>query len=138
MPLLIGNLEFHIERAKDLPNTDYEGWTGSDLTDPFVVGSIGNTKLFNTTTKDNSLNPVWDERFLVPVNTIEKFIKIQIQDEEVLIPSEEVGTVFIPCDKLVRGDEMKGWFDLDFHGRNRGQIKMLIKFYPNECGIANI
>ena len=130
MTLLQGKLVFHIEEAKDLPNTDWIEWTGSDMTDPFVVGKIGKIELFRTKHIDNTCNPVWNEKFTVSVNEKAEFIKIKIQDDELLAPPEEVGTLKIPCDKVVKSEEIKGWFDLDFHGRTRGKIKILIKYYP--------
>ena len=57
------------------------------------------------------------------------FLKINIRDDELLVSPEEVGTVLIPCKEIAKGKEIHGWFDLDFHGRPRGKIKMSIQFF---------
>ena len=130
MTLLQGNIVFHIDCAKDLPNTDWKEWTGSDFTDPFVIGSIGTKEIFKTKHIDNTLNPVWNEKFNVAVDEKGEFIKINIKDDELLVAPEEVGTVLIPCKEIIKGKEIHGWFDLDFYGKPRGKIKMSIKFFP--------
>ena len=131
MTLLKGNLVFHIDCAKELPNTDWKEWTGFNFTDPFVIGSIGKRELFRTKHIENCLNPVWDEKFYVAVCDKEEFLKIHIKDDD-HIWDDEVGTVFIPCNEVVEGKEIHGWFDLKIDGKLQGKIKILIQFFPGK------
>ena len=132
MTLLQGNLVVHIDCAKDLPNLDWKEWTGCNYTDPFVIGFIGKRELFRTKHIEDTLNPAWNEKFYVAVDEKAEFVKIDIQDDD-LGPDDEVGTVLIPCNEVVKGKEIKGWFDINFEGRPRGKIKMLIQLFPRRA-----
>ena len=97
MTLLQGNLQFYIDCAKDLPNTDWKEWTGSDFTDPFVIGSIGEKELFRTKHIHNTLNPVWNHEVLFELDkSTPKDIKIEVYDWDRFSADDPLGRFSVP------------------------------------------
>ena len=133
MTLLHGRLAFFIDRAEDLPDTDtaFFNISQKDKTDPFVSGEIGPTWLFKTRYINNTLNPVYEEKFSVQVCQEAENITINVRDKE-NIGSAHVATLNFPCEEVVQGDEIEGWFDLDNNGETNGKIKMSIQFFPKD------
>ena len=80
LPLLHGTLKVHIIEAKGLPDTDtaFFNISRDDVTDPFVEVSVGKTALLKTAVIRNCLDPVWDEKFSVPVCHNASCIKVQV------------------------------------------------------------
>ena len=69
MTLLHGRLVFYIDRAEGLPDTDtaFFNISKKDVTDPFVSGELTDVWLFKTRYINNNLDPVWEEKFSIPV-----------------------------------------------------------------------
>ena len=133
---LHGRLEFYIDRADGLPDTDKfplalrfadAFGTEKDVIDPFVVGEMGDVSLFETFYLNNTLNPVWDQRFSVPINQEADNIKILLKDKDSLC-SQFIASVNFSCHELVQEQRMGGWYELKKDGENRGKIKMSIEF----------
>ena len=133
MTLLHGRLAFYIDRAEDLPDTDtaFFNFSKKDVTDPFVSGELGGVWLFKTRYINNQLNPVWDEKFSIPVCQEAENITINVRDKE-HIGSAHVASLSIPCDDVIQGEEVEGWFDLDNNGTACGQIKLSIQFFSKD------
>ena len=130
MTMLYGRLVFNIQRAEDLPNTEAFGFLG-DKTDPFVTAEIGPVWLIKTRRIKNTLNPVWDEKFNIPVCQEAEDVEINVRDKE-NIGSDVISTLHFPCEMLRRGFKVEGWFDLKHKGKNKGKIKMSIQFFSKD------
>ena len=133
MTCLHGRLVFNIDRAEDLPDTDtaFFNIAGKDVTDPFVTGEIGPVWLFKTRYLNNTLNPVWEEKFSIPVCQESDNITINVKDKE-HIGSAHVASLSFACEDVVQGKEIEGWFDLENNGENYGRIKMSIQYFSTE------
>ena len=133
MTLLHGRLAFFIDRAEDLPDTDTAFWNISkkDKTDPFVSAEFGPQWLFKTRYINNTLNPVWEERFSLPVCQVADVITISVRDKE-HVGDSPVGNFSFSCDEVVQGDEIEGWFDMEQNGEAAGKLKMSIQFFPKD------
>ena len=133
MTLLHGRLVFYIDRAEGLPDTDTAFWniSGKDVTDPFVSGEIGPAWLFKTRYINNNLNPVWEEKFSIPVCQETENLTISVKDKE-HIGSASVASKTFSCDEIIQGDEIEGWFDLENNGENCGTIKLSMQFFSKE------
>ena len=133
MTLLHGRLAFFIDRAEDLPDTDtaFFNISQKDKTDPFVSGELGPQWLFKTAYLNNTLNPVWEEKFSIPVCQEADVLTINVRDKE-HIGDAHVASLTFACDEVVQGDEIEGWFDLDNNGEANGRIKMSVQFFPKD------
>ena len=134
MPLLHGRLAFFIDRAEGLPDTDTAFWNidRKDVTDPFVSGEIGPTWLFRTRYINNSLDPVWEEKFSIPVCQDSEEIILNVRDKE-HVGSSPVASLTISCEEVLQGDEIEGWYDLtDANGEGQGRIKLSVQFFPKD------
>ena len=133
MTFLHGHLTFFIDRAENLPNTDkaFFNIDSTDVTDPFVTGEMGPVWLFKTKTIDNTLNPIWQETFSIPVCHESAYIKINVRDKE-HIGSESVANVYFSCEDVKQGDIIQGWFDLQNNEEVCGSIKMSIQYFSRQ------
>ena len=131
MTYLDGRLKLHINKAENLPDTDtvFFNVFGGDLTDPFVVGELGDVEIFRTRYINNTLHPEWKEKFNIEVNQSADNMIINVRDKE-KIGSSHVSFVQFPCDELIKGEKIKGWFNLKDSNGDRGRINMSIHFFP--------
>ena len=133
MTLLHGRLVFNIDRAEDLPDTDtaFFNISGKDVSDPFVSGEIGPAWLFKTRYINNSLNPVWEETFSIPVCQESENVTINVKDKD-HIGEAFIGSTSFSCEEVVQGDKLEDWFELQNNGETQGRIKMSIQFFSKE------
>ena len=96
-----------------------------------MTGEIGEVWLFKTRCIENTLKPVWDEKFSIPICQESENITINVRDQE-NIGSAHVATLFIPCDDVIEGNEIERWFDLDNNGEACGRIKLSVQFFPKD------
>merc|ERR1712106_119127 len=98
---LHGTLKIHVIAARDLPDTDstFFNINRGDWTDPYVAVFLDQTQLCKTAYLHNSLDPIWDELFSVPVCHHANSIKIKVLDRE-HIGAELVGSVLISTDDI--------------------------------------
>lgn len=99
LTFLHGRLVVHVIAAEDLPDTDtaFFNIDGKDVTDPYVVGSLGPARLFKTKYIANELNPNWDERFDILLCHHASSLNIDVKDKE------HVGDTFIASCKIREG-----------------------------------
>lgn len=127
-----GELDVTIIAARDLPDTDNIFFNigklidKKDVTDPFVTGYLGPCKVLMTSVKDNTMEPVWNEKFQVPVcHMADKFV-LKVQDKDHAW-AEAIGDVVLMIDQLNDGD-ISGWFDiLDSNGKPNGELEISVK-----------
>ena len=130
-----GFLEVTIYEASNLPNTDASVFSlfgaSDDVTDPFVSINIDGVILARTRCIDNTLNPVWNERSIIPLYGDLKDVKINVLDDD-LIGEEKVASVTLKIAEFTKGEMVDGWFDLINKKRNNcGKIKVAIQHFPN-------
>jgi len=123
--ILRGEMEIVVREARDLPDTDNMFFSklinSKDVTDSFVTAHLGNCRILMTSVKDNSLNPVWNERFVVPVCHLASGVVFKIRDKDHIF-SEDIGEVRIGWRELEEG-EVEGWRPItDRSGRNQGEL----------------
>ena len=107
--LLHGRLEFHIDKAEGLPDTDTSLVTGlldcfrkhKDVTDPFVTAEMGPVWLFETRYILNELDPIWDEKFSIPICQESGQITINVKDSD-SIGSDYIASIYFSCDEVVK------------------------------------
>jgi len=128
LPFLHGTLKIHVIEAADLPDTD-SGIFG-DLTDPFVIISLGETPILKTAYLSNTLNPRWDERFSIPVCHRASSLKVMMRDRE-HVGDQVVGTCLISIEEIVNEQPIEGWYDMLVgpSGETQGAIHIMAQFF---------
>ncbi|XP_024993710.1 phospholipase D beta 1-like [Cynara cardunculus var. scolymus] len=112
--LLHGNLDITVKEANNLPNLDALNKKFSPLSgtsDPYVTISVANAVIGRTFVLNNSENPVWMQRFCVPVAHHTTEVLFVVKDSDVL-GSQLIGAVGIPAAQLVANAVVKGTFPI--------------------------
>ena len=132
-PLLDGMLVCFIDKAENLQfplKSQNECQLQADV---FVSGRIGPTILFKTRAIKNSANPVWHKKFRNSLHHEADYITINVRNLiNDLGGSSEVASVKFPCDDIIKGSKIDGWFDLQFDNKEVGRIKMSLEYHSKE------
>lgn len=130
--LLHGNLEIWVNEAKNLPNMDIlhkktgemvsmlsrklggkvEGiMSKTGTSDPYVTVSVAGAVIARTFVLRNNENPVWTQRFYVPVAHLASEVHFVVKDSDI-VGSQIIGAVGIPVEQLCSGTRVEGFFPL--------------------------
>ncbi|KAK7399686.1 hypothetical protein VNO78_10875 [Psophocarpus tetragonolobus] len=146
---LHGDLDLLIIEAKSLPNLDLSSETvrkcitmgnmchppfikglkthsGKDkmiTSDPYVSVCVAGATIAQTRVIPNCENPLWDERFVVPVAHPAQKVEFLVKDNDIL-GAELIGVVEIPVHKIISGNNINDWFPII------GQYGNCLKPYP--------
>ncbi|XP_062194039.1 phospholipase D delta-like [Phragmites australis] len=77
--------------------------------DPYVTLSVAGAVVARTAVIPNSQEPVWAERFAVPLAHRAAELEFQVKDDDTF-GAQLIGTVSVPADIVARGDEVEDWF----------------------------
>ena len=91
---------------------------------------ITQVELLKTSFMQNCLDPVWDEKYSVPVCHNATTVKIKVMDRE-HIGHEEVGHIFISTEDIIGGEPLEDWYPLTLaSGDQKGEVHIAIHFLP--------
>ncbi|XP_031566724.1 extended synaptotagmin-2-A-like isoform X2 [Actinia tenebrosa] len=125
-PLPDGVLRIHVIEAKDLVKKDI-GVFKKGSSDPYAVITVG-AQTFKTETKEETLNPKWDEVFEVFVdNSQGQKIKIQLFDKDKASDDESLGSVEADISTVVQQGSADLWLPLE--NVESGQINLRCVWY---------
>lgn len=104
----INRPQVHVKilQARNLTAKDFNG-----TSDPYVKVSLG-AQLARTGTRAKELNPVWGTRLNFDWDYRDRFIKIEVWDENDIMLDQFLGMVLIPMYALREGDTIGGWYPL--------------------------
>lgn len=137
--LLHGSLEIWVKEARNLPNMDsvphkipdmfklmkekvrrkFDGNVPHKMitSDPYVAITVCNSVIGRTFVISNCENPVWTQRFYVPVAHSAAEVHFVVKDNDVL-GSRIIGVVGIPVEQLLSGTKIEGTFPIiDTNGK---------------------
>ncbi|KAJ0770037.1 putative phospholipase D [Helianthus annuus] len=145
--LLHGNLDIWILEAKNLPNMDMFHKTMGDVfnrlpgkktritSDPYVSIAVTTAVIGRTYVISNSENPVWKQRFNVPVAHHAAEVHFLVKDSDV-VGSQLIGVVAIPVEQIYSGTRIEGLFPLiNTNGRpskNGASLRLSIQYFSIE------
>ncbi|XP_058222372.1 phospholipase D gamma 1-like [Rhododendron vialii] len=130
--LLHGNLDIMVYEAKNLPNMDMFHKTIGDMfgklpgnvsskiegtmnhritSDPYVSISISSAVIGRTYVISNSEDPVWMQRFYVPVAHSAAEVHFLVKDSDV-VGSQLMGVVAIPVEQIYSGAKVQGLYPI--------------------------
>lgn len=79
--------------------------------DAYVAVSVPQATVARTRVLKNSQNPVWDERFNIPLAHPVAELEFRIKDDDIF-GAQTIGTVKIPARRIATGENISGWFPL--------------------------
>ncbi|KAG5251494.1 hypothetical protein OIU77_024997 [Salix suchowensis] len=154
--LLHGNLDICVYDAKNLPNMDIfhrtlgdmvnklpgniskkiEGQVYTKITsDPYVSISVKRAVIGRTFVISNSENPVWMQRFHVPVAHYAAEVHFVVKDSDV-VGSQLIGVVAIPVEQIWSGASIEGVYPiLNNNGKQckpGATLRISIQYIPME------
>ncbi|KAH7849966.1 hypothetical protein Vadar_025728 [Vaccinium darrowii] len=129
--LLHGNLDILVDRAENLPNMDIfhktmgdvfgklpgnmtnkiEGTVRKITSDPYVSISVTSAVIGRTYVISNNENPIWTQRFFVPVAHYAAEVHFLVKDNDV-VGSQLMGVVAIPVEQIYSGQKIQGVYPI--------------------------
>ncbi|CAH9079586.1 unnamed protein product [Cuscuta europaea] len=113
--LLHGELDLWIMEAKSLPNMDQvkglAQFNDRDTSDPYVSVCVSGASIARTAVIRNCENPSWDEHFRASIAHVVDKVEFHVKDNDG-VGAEMIGTVDIPVDDILSGNEVSGWFPI--------------------------
>ncbi|KAK4583820.1 hypothetical protein RGQ29_021800 [Quercus rubra] len=103
--------------------------------DPYVTVSVPQATVARTRVIKNSANPVWNERFYIPLAHPVDNLKFQVKDNDIF-GAELIGTAEIPATRIATGEHISSWFQI--LGPNKKppkkntRIRLELQFTPFE------
>ena len=122
-----GKLEIIIYEARGLPDTDNMLWglIPGDLTDPYVTIYLDSVKLGQTSTKNNTLEPEWAEKYSLDVCHRAAHLRLVVRDKD-HAGSEYIGEVRLRIGPH-SGVLGEGWFPIEHRSSDsqpRGELRV--------------
>lgn len=79
--------------------------------DPYVAVSVPQATVARTRVLKNSSNPVWNERFHIPLAHPVVDLEFRVKDDDVF-GAQTIGTMKIPAQQIATGQLISGWFSI--------------------------
>ena len=122
-----------IDKAENLESLSNFQNESQYPTNVFVSGRIGPTILFKTRAIKNLANPVWQKRCKSLLCHEADYIIINVRNLiNDLGGSSEIASIKFPCEDIIKGSKIDGWFDLQFDNKEVGRIKMSLEYHSKE------
>ncbi|XP_057873546.1 synaptotagmin-5 isoform X2 [Cryptomeria japonica] len=132
----VGVLDASLIEATNLMNTDVLG-----KSDPFALlfVRLKTERIKRSSTKKNSLHPVWNEGFFIEVDDpLSQYLTIRLMDDETLANAEFIGMAKYPLKELKPHEPKELWLDLTYNPdtptpeKSRGKVHLLLIYKPYE------
>ncbi|KAG7661406.1 uncharacterized protein J8A68_005101 [[Candida] subhashii] len=104
----IGGMRLHIRGAKDLKNLEAVGYV-----DPYVKVLLNGQLRAKTVTFADTVNPVWNSVYFLPVANEHQHYLLQIMDAEPEGKDRSLGTAAINIQDFLTKDKDGYWMDFD-------------------------
>lgn len=132
----IGGLRLHIRGAKDLKNLEAVGFV-----DPYVRVLLNGQLRAKTATILDTVNPIWDSVYFLPVANEHQHYLLQIMDAEPEGKDRSLGTAAVHIQDFLTKDDSGYWLEYDgsekiieqsviFNKDTVGTIMYSVSFYP--------
>eukprot|EP00884_Botryococcus_braunii_P003299 jgi/Botrbrau1/12970/Bobra.154_2s0020.4 len=119
-----GVLEIQLKGAKNLAARDVWG-----TSDPYAVLTVGPSS-HTSKVVDRSLDPEWDESFVLFVRNPEKdLLRIKVNDKDLIGSDDGIGYAVIPLRAFKIGEQVD--LDVPLDGNNaQGSVQLSVKYSP--------
>ncbi|KAG9287576.1 hypothetical protein G9A89_019637 [Geosiphon pyriformis] len=123
-----GELRVCVVEARELTDKDIVG-----KSDPYVELWIDEKYKQRTTTKDNTLNPIWNETFHFNIPNHKKHIlHIRVLDSDVATSDDTIGTAKVDLQDVFQRGQVDRWVKLPgmFGLSSHGEVHLAMNFTP--------
>jgi Ca2+-dependent lipid-binding protein len=111
------NIVIKVIAGRDLIAKDFNG-----KSDPYISIWCGSTKN-KTKTKKETLEPVWNETFVIPAaSAAKKEIEVECWDADFLTPDEFMGSFKISVDSIPIDQTVQSWYKLGLNKNYKGKV----------------
>lgn len=116
-------LNVSVLEAKDLKPLDFIG-----KSDPYVV-LILDDKKEKSTYKPDTLDPIWNEDFVLSVKSKNSVLRVEIFDKDAVGDDDLEGTVTIPMVTLLNQQKVDNWYELETEdgSEEKGKIRLKLQ-----------
>ena len=105
--------------------------------DPYVVISLGASKLRSKTHNNGGKEPVWNQTFSFELNGTESTFLAQVSDEDVG-EDDLVGTATVRIQDVLKPGKPEVWINISNNAKNTGQIAFSATFVPFRSGTLDL
>lgn len=104
---------------------------GGPSSDPLVVLKLDGHRTFQTSFKEKTLTPFWNEKFTwAPFSDPQASIRVIVEDKEAL-QNHFLGQLAVPLDSFIDKKPVKQWYKLlnkqfEDDGIDRGEVELMI------------
>ncbi|KAI9183507.1 Extended synaptotagmin-3 [Blastocladiella emersonii ATCC 22665] len=119
-------IEITVVEARHLDGED--GILGRK-SDPYVIVHAGMTHKHKTAVQHKTVNPVWNEKFVLTKGTFSNKIHVEIYDED-FGPDDKLGFLEINVEDVVRNGHLDMWYPLtNKSGKKvaKGEIHLILR-----------
>lgn len=116
-------LKVRVVEADDIPKTDT-----LSKSDPYVVLTLSSSsETWKTEVKKNTLKPVWDQEFTIPIHPkLDEILKVEIYDKDVG-KDQLISRVLLQVNKIPEGKADSSWYTMHAaKGMKKGGKLMLV------------
>lgn len=107
----------------------------SITSDPYTTVVLAGARVARTRVLSNNVNPVWNERFQIPVAHFAHEIVLEVKDQDVM-GSQFIGKVSFSAGLVLNGGLVDGWYPLLNHQGNPcfagAKLQFTAQFVPVE------
>ena len=116
-------LNVSVLEAKDLKPFDFTG-----KCDPFVQLALDDKKE-KSTYKEDTIEPVWNEDFVLSVRSKQSILRVEILDKDIKNGSNEERVVCVPLVSLLNQQKMDNWFPIENENtyEEKGSIRLKLQ-----------
>ena len=140
-------LQIVVIRARNLMAMDKALFSGSNSSDPYCKlrmeggADVRNIPRMVTKTIYKTLEPTWNEKFVIPVSSAESSINLEMYDKNGVF-DKFMGSVLIPLGQFLDKKPHKQWYPLlaeagKNDGTKRGDIEIALRWGVNMNIFAN-
>jgi Ca2+-dependent lipid-binding protein len=129
MTILTTNISIDQALRQSLTSPSLSSCTGSS--DPYVKGRIGMVK-FRTSIIRRTLNPIWNEEFLVPIVSWndQTFLNINVKDHDTMSGDDDLGQCQVDLKDYNDGERHEIWLNLE--SVNSGRLLLALTIWDKE------
>ncbi|CAG8695139.1 2335_t:CDS:2, partial [Acaulospora morrowiae] len=130
---VVGILRVHIESARNLRKSS--SWFTSSKPDPYVrIISSSAKEIARTSVKHETVNPIWNEIYYVPIYSVNERVFFEIYDENIFVKDKPLGNYTLEAGSLIKRKDdgsietkkFDEWVSLKEH---KGNLHMIVQFF---------
>uniref|UniRef100_A0A3P9NDJ3 Multiple C2 and transmembrane domain containing 1 n=1 Tax=Poecilia reticulata TaxID=8081 RepID=A0A3P9NDJ3_POERE len=128
-------LDIVLKKGKNLAIRDRTG-----TSDPYVKFKIGGKEVFRSKTIHKNLNPVWDERVILLVETLREPLYVKVFDYDFGLQDDFMGSAYLHLESLEHQRTLDVTLDLkdpQYPEHDLGSLELTVTLSPKEGDIRD-